>query len=404
MATVFQPCKTSKANKHYPCEKKRCGHAWTVRYREPGGRTGRQREASFPTQTEAKDHGVKMENDKRAGVYLDPKRGAITVKAWSEEWMGAQVLNFNTERDYRGFVKNYLVPHMGRKTLANVTTQDIQRLVARMAKAGLEGSTIKTRMIPLRAMLNAAVGDKRIAESPYKAKSLTFPRVSSQQVDPDDIPTQDEVDAITAELPPQYRLVASLISGAGLRPSEAFGVSEDCERGDWFRVYRQATDKAATGEGRKALVPLKHRAEGDYREIPLALYLADEIAAHKAAHGTRTVDETPGLLFASKLGGLLTHEGFYYHWRKVMKKLSLAYKPHSLRHFFASTALANGVSLLEVSRWLGHRSIKVTGDTYGHLVKEAPERLRLVMQNAFRPKLVVVQGSGQDARQMTKAA
>ncbi|MBO3748054.1 tyrosine-type recombinase/integrase [Streptosporangiaceae bacterium NEAU-GS5] len=41
---------------------------------------------------------------------------------------------------------------------------------------------------------------------------------------------------------------------------------------------------------------------------------------------------------------------------------------HYLRHAFASTALAEGVPMSEVSRWLGHKSITTTVDLYGHLV------------------------------------
>lgn len=60
-------------------------------------------------------------------------------------------------------------------------------------------------------------------------------------------------------------------------------------------------------------------------------------------------------------------------------------RPSLGRHFFASTALANGVPIHEVSRWLGHKSIKTTVDIYGHLVAEARDRCRDVLQNAMRP-------------------
>ncbi|WP_098008090.1 tyrosine-type recombinase/integrase [Streptomyces sp. sk226] len=61
------------------------------------------------------------------------------------------------------------------------------------------------------------------------------------------------------------------------------------------------------------------------------------------------------------------------------------YTPRSLRHFFASTALANGVPIHEVSRWLGHRSVKTTVDIYGHLLPGAWERCREVLQRSMRP-------------------
>jgi integrase len=51
---------------------------------------------------------------------------------------------------------------------------------------------------------------------------------------------------------------------------------------------------------------------------------------------------------------------------------------------FASTALAEGVPISEVSRWLGHRSITTTVDQYGHLVPEASGRARDALDNAFR--------------------
>ncbi|HWG00872.1 MAG TPA: tyrosine-type recombinase/integrase, partial [Trebonia sp.] len=59
---------------------------------------------------------------------------------------------------------------------------------------------------------------------------------------------------------------------------------------------------------------------------------------------------------------------------------------HDLRHTFASTALAEGVPISEVSRWLGHKSITTTVDLYGHLVPEASGRARDALDRAFAPR------------------
>ena len=56
---------------------------------------------------------------------------------------------------------------------------------------------------------------------------------------------------------------------------------------------------------------------------------------------------------------------------------------HDLRHTFASTALAEGVPISEICRWLGHRSITTTVDLYGHLVPEASGRARDALDKAF---------------------
>jgi len=119
-------------------------------------------------------------------------------------------------------------------------------------------------------------------------------------------------------------------------------------------------------------------------------FLGEEIDAHIAAWGTVVVDGL-GVLFSPRERGkgyMPTASTFGYHWRKAVKAAGLESKgftPHSFRHFFASTALANGVPIHEVSRWLGRRSIKTTVDTYGHLVPESWDRCRDVMQAAMRP-------------------
>jgi integrase len=91
-------------------------------------------------------------------------------------------------------------------------------------------------------------------------------------------------------------------------------------------------------------------------------------------------------------GTMPTATTYAHHFRQALKAAGLVtpdgspkYTPHCLRHFFASTALASGVPIHEVSRWLGHRSIKTTVDVYGHLVPASWDRCRTAMQAAFRP-------------------
>lgn len=98
-------------------------------------------------------------------------------------------------------------------------------------------------------------------------------------------------------------------------------------------------------------------------------------APRERGKGTMPTATTYGHHFkkAAKSAGLMTRSG------------KLIYTAHSLRHFFASTALANNIPILDVSRWLGHKSFKVTADIYGHLVPNADARFRTVMQQALRP-------------------
>ncbi len=101
------------------------------------------------------------------------------------------------------------------------------------------------------------------------------------------------------------------------------------------------------------------------------------------------------VLFAPRERGkrtMPTASTYDYHFRKALIAAGIVkpdgmpkYTPYCLRHFFASTALADGIPIHEVSRWLGHKSIKTTVDIYGHLVPAAWDRCREIIQKAMRP-------------------
>ena len=85
--------------------------------------------------------------------------------------------------------------------------------------------------------------------------------------------------------------------------------------------------------------------------------------------------------------GTLQRRDYYNRniWKPALATAGLAADTtfHDLRHTFASTALAEGVPISEVSRWLGHRSITTTVDLYGHLAPEASGRARDALDKAF---------------------
>lgn len=393
MAKVFQKCKEGDP----PCTGTRCGHPWTVRYREPGGRTGRQREKSFPKKKQADAFAVKVEDAKNEGVYLDPNRGKITIRVWVQMWLKDHLsVGESTYSNYRGFMENWVVPELGKRTLAGLETVHVQRLVNKMREKGLAASTIADRFNILYKLLNAAIRDKRITENVCEGVSL--PRLAAAAVNEDEIPSLDEVNAIYDSMSDQYKLTVPLMAAAGLRISESLAFNRKTPRRDFLRVAQQISSKANREDSVTRFVPLKHRAEGEYRDIPLVPFLADEIEAHLDRWGTITVvdgDRVFEVFFAPRERGkgvMPTASTYQYHWKKALTKADLLtpsgkvlYTPHSLRHFFASTALANNIPILEVSRWLGHKSIKVTADSYGHLVPDAKDRFRVVMQNALRP-------------------
>ena len=165
--------------------------------------------------------------------------------------------------------------------------------------------------------------------------------------------------------------------GCGLRIGEALAGRTRCRinRGTTLRVREQVNPTAQ-------LKPLKFRVEGQFRVIPLPLYVAEAMDKHIAGHGT-----TPdGYLFQGRRHKHVTRRTYQEDFARAAGKAALPpeFIPHSLRHCYASTALANGIPITEVSRWLGHKSIEVTHQIYGHLVPTSWDRARTVIDDARR--------------------
>jgi integrase len=91
-----------------------------------------------------------------------------------------------------------------------------------------------------------------------------------------------------------------------------------------------------------------------------------------------------GLVFPSRVGTPRRPGNVWLSWKRLLSRAGLPdYKFHDLRHTAASLALAEGASLFHVSRLLGHSSISITADTYGHWTDEGREDVARRLENAL---------------------
>ncbi|MEV3856970.1 tyrosine-type recombinase/integrase [Streptomyces sp. NPDC050095] len=362
-----------------------------MRYREPRSAGSRQRERSFDKKWQADAYAARIQRDKYEGLFLDPKRGQVPLRTYAAQWLERQAVGESTHRNYESFLRIHLLPRLGDRTIAGIERADIEILVTALGRE-LAVSTLHDRMKMVSGLFRSAVRDKRRPDDP--TDGVRLPRRAPHALDVDSIPTLHEVDLIAQHIAPHYRLTVYLQAGAGLRISEALAFSADCPRDLYLRVRRQISSKGHRADCTTRFVPLKHRSAKEYRDVPLPPFLAQEIDQHLRQWGTSTVSGHD-VLFGPRQRGkgtMPTATTYSYHFRKALRAAGLVrphgtlmYTPHSLRHFFASTALGHGIPVHEVSRWLGHRSIKTTVDIYGHLVPASWDRCRTIMQAAFRP-------------------
>ena len=136
------------------------------------------------------------------------------------------------------------------------------------------------------------------------------------------------------------------------------------------------------------------------RRVDLSDSLLEELAELKRKRREEWLEkgrnEIPDWIFCNREGNTLDmHNLKNRHFFKCLEKAGLRrIRFHDLRHTFASLLIQDGQSLAYVKDQLGHSSIKLTVDVYGHLVpganREAVNRLPSV-HDLLRPEQAAIE-------------
>jgi integrase len=221
--------------------------------------------------------------------------------------------------------------------------------------------------------MRGAVRDGYIRKTP--CADIRLPEVSKTTVR---LLTPAQVLGLANAMPSRYALLVLLGAGAGLRQGEAFGLALDrIDQADGMITVAQ---QVIIVNRHPVLAPPKTSAS--LRDVPMPRFVLRAVQAHAGQLGLDA-----GAILCRTPRGTLLRRDYYnrYIWKPAITAAGLSGDTtyHDLRHTFASTALAEGVPISEVSRWLGHKSITTTVDLYGHLVPEASTRARDALDKAF---------------------
>lgn len=356
--------------------------SYKVPYRDANGK---QTSATFDAERAALAFRDRVRSQRNAGLLVDPKRGQISLAVYAAEWLESAV--HKRERTYAAYeahLRLHILPVLGGRQLLAVQRTDVQRLVNALS------GTLAPRSVHLiyktlaSVMRCAALVDKRIPDSP--CVSITLPPIPERSVH---VLTADQVRALAASMPDRYRAAVLLAAGTGLRLSEVLGLT-------WDRVDLDArtvtVDRQLDRHG--AFSPPKTRKSR--RVVPMPGMVADALTAHRTAYppAGRDMAHTDGstvraacLVFTTRTGRPLTAPSMRHMFRRARTAVGLPESVtfHVLRHTYASLLIAAGTHLTVLSRRMGHSTVSITSDVYGHLYPHEEDNTRTAIDAAFTP-------------------
>ncbi len=224
----------------------------------------------------------------------------------------------------------------------------------------------------LRAVLYQAQVDELIPSNPAARFGKLFDARHDARQHVKVFDTQDVADVLksAAKWYPDHELLVVLLFYTGMREGEALGLQ--WEDFDW---QRRLVDLRRTVGVRKGGLVVNTPKSGKLRTVDLPSSLAARLGELKSIREAQAAVEGkalsawvfPALTDATKP---LNASWFWRHvWCPVLDKAKVRHiRVHDARHSYASMMLRRGVPIAYVSNQLGHSSIQVTVDLYGHFI------------------------------------
>jgi integrase len=255
-------------------------------------------------------------------------------------------------RSYEIALRKRILPEIGGAKISDIRRADVQRLVNRMLSAEFDASTIRNSLMPLRAIFRHLSAIDEVAVNP--TSGLQVPAVRSRGYR---IASPDEASDLIAAVPRQDRALWATAMYAGLRRGELQALDwSDADLAEGLIRVERAWDV------KEGIIAPKSRS--GRRTVPVPAVLRDHLVEHRMS-----CRRSAGLVFGRMADKPFDPSTVVDRARRAWKEARLdSIGLHDCRHTFASLMIAAGVNAKALSAFMGHASITITLDRYGHLM------------------------------------
>ena len=301
-----------------------------------------------------------------------PENRAKRFDEIAKEWFETIVVpnrHPNTIRQYKTHLEKHLIPYFGSIRLTRIDVKAIETYMAYKFREGIINKvTINKTIVTLGAILKYAVRHRYIDSNPVQnvEKYRRSPEKFEEKIH---YLTPEQIRLLLDNSTDRYRILFMTAVLTGMREGELFGLK-------WSDIDWNANQVCVNRTfSRGRFYPPKTKASK--RRIDLPPELVTELKKWRLRCPKSELD----LVFPNSVGnpenhGNMLRRGFYPALRRAgLPRIRF----HDLRHTYASLLIQQGEHPKYIQQQMGHSSIKVTMDTYGHLMEatnyEAAKRL-----------------------------
>jgi integrase len=328
---------------------------------------GIRRFKNFAKKAEADAWLVDIRHDVARGIHT-PGSVSPTIKEAAALWIKRCVekrLEPMTVKGYEEHVNLHIVPFIGAKRASDITVPAVNSFADQLREAGRSPKIVKIVIRSLGGIFKELRRRGLANTAPTTGIDLDLP----ERDDPRPvIPTKAELQAIIAGAAGRWRPVILVGIFCGLRASELRGLR-------WSDIDFDARQINVNQRANASHRIGKLKSKAAYRSIPCPPIVLNSLREWRLGCPKGDL----GLAFPNGIGRVESHSNLIERGFEPMQKAAGVtdetgtpkYGMHSLRHACASLWIESGYNPKQIQRLMGHSSIKVTFDVYGHLFSDA---------------------------------
>jgi integrase len=321
---------------------------------------GARRSKQFTRKRDAEAWITRAAWEVSRGVHTADSQ-SVTVEQAGNIWLArgeADNLERATLQNYRAILNRHIAPLIGAERLSRLTMPLVRTFADRLLETRSRATAARA-LHHLRMILKEAQGRGLVAQNVALGVKLAKAGRDKKRVE---IPSREDLQAMIATSNDTLRPFLITAIFTGLRSSELRGLL-------WSNVDLKRALLTVTQRADRFNVIGSPKSAAAHRTIPLPPIVVSELRAWKL----RCPHSPLGLAFPAPEGGIQDYKHFMVRRFLPMQEkagISPPHGLHSLRHAAASAWIKQGIDLKRLQTWMGHGSIQLTLDVYGHWLKD----------------------------------
>ncbi|MEL0254840.1 MAG: site-specific integrase [Burkholderiaceae bacterium] len=322
----------------------------SVYWYEPNGK---KRQKTFATRTDATKFKKIIEAELLTNKYISPFAGQTLIQEWLEVIGYSKQSNREITKIHHEQMYNKLIlPFFGHKRLDAVKPTDVVDYLFHLQILNYSSETQRKALNLLSRIFATAIEEDMIYKNPCKT-SIVRSSISAPEYKEQRYLTRDKLNWLADSIDPHFRELILFAGLTGVRKGELFGLDSADINGDSVTVSKSLS--LVRGES----ILTKPKTAKSVRNV----FIPEELQEYFAS-------KTEGPIFTSLRGNRIQANNFRnrYFLPAVKASIGEPFRFHDLRHTAVALAIKENKHPFEISKMLGHTSIKTTFDVYGHLI------------------------------------